>query len=392
LSGSWRRIERRPRAKVRPVLFVDGNLQHAFELVFDRVLDGDQLVLAAVDLAERGIQRGRLAAAGGAGDEQHAVGHGGEPAQRFEGDGLEAEAVERERGQFVGERAAVEDAQHRVLAVDAWHDRDAQVDFAPLVADAEAPVLRHAPLGDVEFGHDLDARDDLFGQLAALQAADRHQHAVDAVADGHAAGQRFEVDVAGTGLEGIVQRRVHQPHHRTGVAGDALERELLDAGSARAGGGDAAEAVDGARSFLVAVQAGGDVGAVRDADARGFAQHGADAVAQCAVERVGERQPVRTRCVAQQDAFEAQGVAEAELFETGFRRLQEGHVERRQVDRGRQPRDELGRRQRAAFLDRLDQAPPCRRRAGGADFRGGKRQQGGFHLHWMFSASWKIGR
>jgi hypothetical protein len=53
LSGSWRRIERRPRAKVRPFLLVDRNLQHAGQLVFDRVFDGDDLVAAGVDLGER---------------------------------------------------------------------------------------------------------------------------------------------------------------------------------------------------------------------------------------------------------------------------------------------------------------------------------------------------
>ena len=44
------------------LLLVDRDLQHAGQLVFDRILDGDDLVLAVVDLGDRGVQRGGLAA------------------------------------------------------------------------------------------------------------------------------------------------------------------------------------------------------------------------------------------------------------------------------------------------------------------------------------------
>ena len=44
------------------LLFVDRDLQHAGQLVFDRVFDRDDLVAAGVDLGDRGVQRGGLAA------------------------------------------------------------------------------------------------------------------------------------------------------------------------------------------------------------------------------------------------------------------------------------------------------------------------------------------
>src|SRR5213592_2764259 len=63
-----------PARESEALLLVDRDLQHAGELVFHRVLDRDDLVLAVVDLRDGGVERGRLAAAGGPGDEQHPVG------------------------------------------------------------------------------------------------------------------------------------------------------------------------------------------------------------------------------------------------------------------------------------------------------------------------------
>ena len=42
-------------------------------LIFDRVFDGDDLAVRFVDVIEAGVERGRLAGAGRAGDEQNAV-------------------------------------------------------------------------------------------------------------------------------------------------------------------------------------------------------------------------------------------------------------------------------------------------------------------------------
>ena len=54
----------------------------------------------------------------------------------------------------------VEDAQDGRLAAHERQRGDADVDPATVDVERDAPVLGHAALGDVEVGHDLDARDD----------------------------------------------------------------------------------------------------------------------------------------------------------------------------------------------------------------------------------------
>jgi hypothetical protein len=71
--GSARRMERRPAAKVR-LISGDGDLHDAREFVFHRVLDGDDAAVGVVHLAEEGVEAGGFAGAGGAGDEDDAVG------------------------------------------------------------------------------------------------------------------------------------------------------------------------------------------------------------------------------------------------------------------------------------------------------------------------------
>ncbi len=65
-----------------------------------------------------------------------------------------AELVELDDHRFL-----VEDAHHDALAVDARQRHHAQVDVAAVDHQPDAPVLGQALLGDVQLGHDLDARD-----------------------------------------------------------------------------------------------------------------------------------------------------------------------------------------------------------------------------------------
>ena len=66
----------------------------------------------------------------------------------------------------------------------------------------DATVLGHAPLGDVEVGHDLDARDDPAGHLAG-HGGDVLEHAVDAEADPDFPALGGEVEVRGPPLDGL---------------------------------------------------------------------------------------------------------------------------------------------------------------------------------------------
>ena len=112
--------------EAEPDLVVYRNLVHAFELVFDRIFHGNDFLFDRIDLAQAGVKRGRLAAAGGAGDEKNPGGIGEnmlEPRQRV---GVEAEKVE-----VVYHARLVEDADHDALAVQDRHRRYADIDIAP---------------------------------------------------------------------------------------------------------------------------------------------------------------------------------------------------------------------------------------------------------------------
>ncbi len=229
LSGSWRRMERRPRAKVRPFFLVDGNLGDAADLVFDRVLDGDDLVFVALDLVERGVERGGFAGAGGTGDEHHAVGLADVAAEAAEIFFSEAHHVEREVAELFAHRFFVEDAEDGVFAMHGGHDGDAEVDEAALVADAEAAVLRDAALGDVELAHDLDAAQN---RGVVLARDGRHgflENAVDAVLDVERVVVGFDVDVGGAALESGEDGGVDQADDGADVfiAGQLLDGDVF---------------------------------------------------------------------------------------------------------------------------------------------------------------------
>ena len=64
----------------------------------------------------------------------------------------------------------------------------------------DAAVLRQPPLGDVEPGHDLDARDH-GGLQARRRRLDLVQHAVVPVAHPQPIGEGLEMDIRGVGLD-----------------------------------------------------------------------------------------------------------------------------------------------------------------------------------------------
>ena len=102
---------------------------------------------------------------------------------------------------------AVEQTDRDALAVDAGRRRDAHVDVLAGDLAADAAVLRQALLGDVEAGHDLDAREDRV-DVVAVGALDLQQVAVDAVADDQVFLARLDVDIRGALLDRLEHQRV----------------------------------------------------------------------------------------------------------------------------------------------------------------------------------------
>ena len=74
-------------------------------------------------------------------------------------------------------------------------------------------VLRQAPLGDVEAGENLDARDQRLRRNAGRRRH-RAQQAVDAHAHHEPGAERLDVDVAGAQLDRALQQVVERAHHR----------------------------------------------------------------------------------------------------------------------------------------------------------------------------------
>src|SRR5205823_4245671 len=108
-----------------------------------------------------------------------------------------ADYVERERAELLAHRFFVEHAQDRIFAVDAGHDRDTKIDGSrrAAVEHAETAVLRHAALGDVQFAHHLDSRNDGGVVVFADGRHGRLQHAIDAIFNSHGIVAPFDVDI-----------------------------------------------------------------------------------------------------------------------------------------------------------------------------------------------------
>ena len=122
------------------------------------------------------------------------------------GDALLGFRIHAERREVQPPGLLVEDTHDHALAVSRRQRRHAYVDRAAGDPEADASVLRQALLGDVELGHDLDARNDQWGDRApALQHFT--QDAVDAEAHHQAVFERFDVNVGRVFLDGLRRAR-----------------------------------------------------------------------------------------------------------------------------------------------------------------------------------------
>ena len=130
------------------------------------------------------------------------------------------------------------DAEHRARRIENTRDdlfaeqrragADAEVDRAILRdAHLDAPVLRHAALGDVEARHDLDARRELDGELHR-RTRDLFQVAVQAQANAIGLLVRLEVDVRRAFLDRVEQHLVDEAHDRRVFDVVAADRVLLE--------------------------------------------------------------------------------------------------------------------------------------------------------------------
>ena len=197
---------------------VDLRLSDAIEADFDGVFDGGDVDVGVIDLVERGVEGGGLAGAGGAGDEDDAVGVADETAQRLEDVLRDHHLVQREHGALAGHG---EDADDRLFAVLGGDGGEAEVGGLGADGGGEASVLGESGFGDVEVGNDLEARDDGAVKLPGV-GDDLAEVAVDAEAHAALGFLGLDVDVGGALADGEVDHLVDEGDDGVGV-GDGGE-------------------------------------------------------------------------------------------------------------------------------------------------------------------------
>ena len=212
---------------------VEGRLDH-----LDRVFDGADVDLVGGQLLERGVQRRRLARAGRPGDQDDAV----RPRDQLL-PALGIVGAETQRLDVLHRRLGVEDAHHQLLAKSRGQGGQAHFHLgADLVhrvraLGLDAPVERAAAFDHVHAAEQLDARGHRVHH-AQRHLVDGVQHAVDAKADGAHVAARFQVDIAGALVEGVLPQPVDHLHDTLVVGiqllgGLAQFHQLLEAGRRR---------------------------------------------------------------------------------------------------------------------------------------------------------------
>ena len=215
----------KPAGERQAFFLVHRDLDDAVELVLHGVFDRDDLDVFGVDLGHRRIECRRLAATGRASDKDHAVRFGDRPPEAAQVGGVQAEPVEPQFTDAGRNVILVEDAENHVLAERARQDRHAEIHGLLVHPDPEPPVLRHPPLRDVQFGHDLEPRNQRRMELEVQGIERRGQNPVHAELDVDRMVGGFDMDVADTLLERVQQDRIHQTHHGALVFCDLLDRE-----------------------------------------------------------------------------------------------------------------------------------------------------------------------
>ena len=125
-SGSWRRIERKPLAKVKLRLGRTGICATPGQFVFDRVLDGQDFLFRRVNALQNGIKRGGLAAARRAGGQKKPVRLLHQPGQQRRRVGIQPQLLGGEQlGVFL------QQPHDQAFAINGGHGADPDVHPAP---------------------------------------------------------------------------------------------------------------------------------------------------------------------------------------------------------------------------------------------------------------------
>ena len=193
------------RGEVEADVLVHLHLVDPHQVVLDGVLRRADVLGDLVQLGERRVKRGGFARARRPRHQHHAVRHV---------DGLlevvELLLLEAQLRHVELQVPLVEETHDDLLAEERGQGRDAEVHLLTLAdLQLDAAVLGEAALGDIQLGHDLEARGD---GVFEFQRRLHHlvEQAVDAVAHTHRLLVRLDVDVRRAALHGVHEDEVHQ--------------------------------------------------------------------------------------------------------------------------------------------------------------------------------------
>src|SRR5688500_1726097 len=110
--------------------FIHGYLQDSGQLIFDRIFDSYDFVVACVDFGNGRVECRGFAASGRTRDEQHAVRLRAEAPQACHGWLIETQVIECQPIDVIGQRLPVKNTQNRIFAKNAGHDGYAEIDLA----------------------------------------------------------------------------------------------------------------------------------------------------------------------------------------------------------------------------------------------------------------------
>ena len=245
-------IETQERAQgareAQPDFAVDLDLVDALDLVFDGILNGDDLAPRIIENAQHRGERGGLAAASGAGHDDHAVrvldllAHLGEIRWR------EAETID-----VRSLRVGAQEADGDRLTMDRRHCGDANVMLALGDPQPGAAILRQTLFGDVEVCQDLQSRHGGAAEFAGQSLAFLEQ-TIDAMPDDDIAAGGLDVEVGGAGRRGFAEEAVDQIDDG-GIERQVLQRVIVIGAEAFAGlagiGATFVKALDGGEDLVV---------------------------------------------------------------------------------------------------------------------------------------------
>src|SRR5262249_1221920 len=157
-------------------------------------------------------------------DQNHSVRLGDIPSKLPQIGFSESHNLQTEVLELLADRFLVEDTDYRVFTMNGRHDGNAEVDIASLITCLETSVLRDAALGDVEFRHDLDTRNNRGVMLLGDRSHRLGQTTIDPILNADFGITRLDMDVTGTPLQCGKDNGIDQADDRAGF----ILRQLLD--------------------------------------------------------------------------------------------------------------------------------------------------------------------